>query len=171
MPTFANIQEEIESMLSLSDEELDDGQRAAMDAYLDELGSQEEGKVDAFGFMVKKQSSLADFYKAEAERIAKKAKTIERRLDYMKGRYLEIMLANGLKKIAGKTYTLSVRDSKSVLAPSGDEALKAMAGEYPDLVNHKESWAPIKTAIKAALERGEEIPGCSLVVNKSLQLR
>ena len=38
MPTFETIQEEIAGMLSIPDDELTDEQRAAMDAYLDELG-------------------------------------------------------------------------------------------------------------------------------------
>lgn len=69
MPTFQQIQEEIASMLSVPDEELTDEQRAAMDAYLDDLGDMESAKVDAFGQFLKIQSSVADACKKESQRL------------------------------------------------------------------------------------------------------
>ena len=49
MPSFSNILDEISAMLSIPDEELTDEQRAAMDAYLNDLARAEADKVDAFG--------------------------------------------------------------------------------------------------------------------------
>ena len=58
MPSFVAIQDEISAMLSVPDEDLTDEQRALMCEYLDELGSQEQDKVDAFAQFV----TLAEYH-------------------------------------------------------------------------------------------------------------
>lgn len=59
MPSFSEIQEEIQNMLEISDEELNDEQKAAMDAYLDELATQEAAKVDGFAQYIKLETARA----------------------------------------------------------------------------------------------------------------
>lgn len=106
MPTFDQIQTEILAMISIPDEELTDDQRAMMDAYLDELGRQEAAKVDAFAQFLKIQAATADACKKEASRLSDKARTAENRIAWLKAKYLDIMQANGLRKVQGNAYTL-----------------------------------------------------------------
>ena len=165
-PTFEHIQDEIAAMLAIPDDELSDEQNAAMDAYLDMLGEQEAGKVDAFAFFLKEQAAKADFFREEGKRISDKARAIENKIAWLKGKYTEIMYRHGLKKISGDAYTISLRESESVRVPE-DRLLEIP----PEFLVEKYSVAPDKTAIKAALEEGREVPGCSIQKNFYLNIR
>ncbi len=164
MPKFSDICDEISSMLSIPDEDLTDEQRAAMSAYLDELAGQEADKVDAFGQFVRLESAKADACKKEAQRLANKAKTAEGRISYLKHLYLCTMQSNGLKKVQGSAYTLSIREADSVDVTD--------VAALPDMyIRRKESVEPDKTVLKEALKGGLEIPGATLVKTSSLQIR
>ena len=164
MPKFSDICDEISSMLSIPDEDLTDEQRAAMSAYLDELAGQESDKVDAFGSFIRVESARAEACKKEAQRLANKAKTAEGRISYLKHLYLCTMQSNGLKKVQGSAYTLSIRESDSVDV--------ADVSALPDLyVRRKETIEPDKVCLREALKGGMDIPGARLVKTHSLQIR
>jgi len=165
MPSFEAIQEEIAGMLSIPDDELTDEQRAAMDTYLDELGKQEASKIDAFGQFLRVQSATADACKKEAQRLAGRSRTAEARISWLKTKYLDIMQRNGLRKIQGNVYTLSVRESDTVTVPTDVNALPET------YLRRKESVEPDKTVIREALKAGQVIPGCELRKSYSLQVR
>lgn len=164
MPTFAQIQEEIASMLSIPDDELSSEQREAMHTYLDELASMETSKIDGFGQFLKIQSSLADACKEEAKRLAGKAKAAEEKLSYLKESYLMAMRQQNLKKISGNAYTISVRESEVV-------AITSLVESLPELYRREKiSLEPEKVLIKEALKGGVIIPGCTLIKSYSLQV-
>lgn len=165
MPTFDQIQQEISSMLSIPDDELTDEQRAALDAYLDELGQQEAEKVDGFGQFIRLESARVEALKAESKRLSARAKTAESRIAYLKGRYAAIMHDNGLKKIQGNAYTISTRESTSVVVPEDISQLDDI------FLRRKETVEADKTVIKEHLERGMTIPGCALKTSIGLQIR
>ena len=164
MTTFSNIQDEISSMLSIPDEDLTDEQRAAMDAYLDDLAGQEADKVDAFGSFIRVESARAEACKKEAQRLANKARTAESRISYLKHLYLCTMQSNGLKKVQGSAYTLSIREADSVDVTD----VAVLPAVY---LRRKESVEPDKVVLKEALKGGLEIPGASLVKTSSLLIR
>ena len=163
MASFADIQEEIRNMLELSDEELTDEQRAAMDAYLDELGQQEADKIDAFCSFIRIEAARAKALKEEAAYLSKRARAAENRLDGLKAHYMAIMVQNDLKKVEGNTHKISLRNSKSVLVE--DAAIATLPPEFV-----KVETTPIKTAIKDFLAKGNELPGCSIVEKQSLMV-
>lgn len=165
MPTFEQIQSEITSMLSIPDDELTPEQRAAMDAYMDELARAESDKVDGFGQFIKLQFALADACKEEAKRLAAKAKAAESRLAYLKELYITSMRTSGIKKISGNAYTISVREADAV-------AVTVQVETLPEIYRRtKITVEPEKTLIKEALKGGLNIPGCALVKTYSLQVR
>ena len=164
MPSFANIQDEISSMLSIPDEDLTDEQRAAMEEYLNDLAGQEADKVDAFGSFIRVESARAEACKKEAQRLANKAKTAEGRISCLKHMYLCTMQSAGLKKVQGSAYTLSIREADSVNVTD--------VTVLPDLyIRRKETVEPDKVVLREALKGGIEIPGAVLVKTSSLQIR
>lgn len=171
MASFTEIQEEIAAMLSLSDEELSDEQRSTMDAYLDELAGQEADKIDGFAQFIKIQSSLAEACKQEAQRPASKARAAENHIAWLKGRYLAIMIAHGLKKVQGNAYTLSTRQSEFVHVLDTEANLAAIKAVNPDCVRTTVTVKPDKTVIRDMLKQGIELPGCELGKSVSLQIR
>lgn len=161
--TFAQIQEEIAGMLDIPDEELDDGQRLALDAYLNELGSQEQDKIDAFGNFIRIEAARAEALKVEAARLASKARTASNRIAYLKQRYLDTMQRNGLQKVRGQIYALSVR-ATDIVSITNQDALPQQ------FIRVKTTVEPDKVALKAALKAGQEIPGAALSQSFSLQV-
>lgn len=165
MPNFAEIQTEIAAMLDIPDEELSDEQRQVMEDYLEELGVAEAAKVDGFAQFIRLETASAEAMKEESKRLAAKAKTKENRVAYLKGRYMDTMQEHDLKKVAGNSYTLSVRASESVSVTAMVDSLP------PEYVCEKVSREPDKTAIKTDLKAGKTIPGCELATTYSLQIR
>lgn len=162
MPTFAQIQDEIAGMLAIPDEELTDEQRLVMYGYLDMLGDQEQAKVDAFAQFVKLESARAEALKAEAQRLANKARTAASRIAFLKSYYLDAMQRNGLQNVRGQVYALSVRSTDVVTIT--DEA------KLPERYAIKKTTiTPDKLAIRDALKKGEDIPGA--ILDKSYSLR
>lgn len=165
MPTFANIQEEIRNILDIPDEELTDEQKTLVEDYLNELGQQEASKVDGFAQFILLEAARAKAMKDEARRLTSRAKTAENRIAYLKSRYLDIMSGNGLKKVQGDAYTLSVRESKAVVVPAD------LSGLDEIFLRRKEMVEADKAVIKEALANGQSIPGCELRTNYSLQIK
>lgn len=160
--TFAQIQEEIAGMLDIPDDELNEEQRLALDAYLEELGSQEQEKVDNFAQFVRIEGARAEALKAEAARLASKARTAANRISYLKERYLDAMQRNGLQKVRGQIYALSVRAADVVTITN-----EAILPEK--FVMEKTTIMPDKLAIRDALKKGEDVPGA--ILDKSYSLR
>lgn len=163
MPTFADIQAELAMVLSIPEEELTEEQKALLPEYIAFLKGQERDKIDAFWSFIKEEEGRAESVKALSKRLASKAATIQKRLDDLRGLYLHIMRSNGLKKVSGNAYTLSIRTDKKVdvfdqnLVP--EEFLRVIP----------ESREVDKNAAKTALKEGRDVPGCTLVESYSLR--
>ncbi len=165
MPTFEQIQNEIAAMLSIPDEDLDDVQRKALDAYLDELATAEASKVDGFGQFIRLQSAQAEACKEEAKRLAAKAKTAESRIAFLKAKYVASMQSAGRTQIPGTAYTISIRENENV-------AITARVETLPEIYQRKKiTVEPDRIAIRNALKGGAEIPGCTLGKTYSLHIR
>lgn len=163
MSKFANIMEEISSMLSIPDEELTPEQQAVMAEYLAELAEQEEAKIDGFVSFLRAEQAKANWKKEEAKRLNSAAKAIENKLERFKEYYRGIMTAHGVKKISGKVYTASIRETACA---SVNEA------ELPEQWwNVKTTREPAKADILRALKAGQTIPGASISHSYSLITR
>lgn len=163
MPKLTDILEEIRAMLDVNDDELSDEQRDLMDAYLDELGTQEADKVDAIGQFFRIESARVDALKAEANRLAARAKTAQNRLDFLRMRYLQAMQVAGLQKVRGQVYSMSVRSTDVVQITN----TVILPEQY---VTEKTEIVPNKVAIRDALKQGREIPGAQLAKSYSLRV-
>ena len=162
MPSFSQIQEEVRSMLDIDESELTDEQKETLCAYLDELGDQEADKVDSFGEFIRLESARAEALKAEAQRLANKARTAANRIAFLKAKYMDTMQRNGLQNVRGQVYALSVRSTDVVTITN-----EAILPER--FVVEKTTIMPDKMAIKDALKKGEDIPGA--ILDKSYSLR
>jgi len=161
---FKDIEEEIRNMLEISDE-LTPEQQKEMDAYLNELAGQESDKIDAFAAFIREETARSLYFKEESNRLAQKAKTAEERIGFLKNRYLGIMQTNGVSKIKGNAYTISIRKIPHVVVDENAE-LDAL---YMRIIPEKRE--PDKVVIREALKGGVVIPGCRLEQTDSLQIR
>ena len=174
LPSFESIQAEIQNILETYDSAdndlgeysltLNEDQQAELDAYLEMLGTQEAEKVDGFAQFIRISEAQTTALKSEADRLMKRAKTLENTRNYLKMRYLQVMEKHGLKKISGNTYTLSRRVTKCVqivdesIVPAGVKREKTIV-------------EPDKRIIMELLKDGQQVPGCQLAESVSLQVR
>ena len=106
--------------------------------------------------------SQSDTLKKEATRLNQRAKVLANKAERVKELMKDAILATGEKKITTDLFNFSIRSSKSVHI----DDLEELSREYVKMTRTAN-----KAAIKKALSEGEEIPGCSMVENKSLNVR
>lgn len=163
MPTFAQIQAEIANILDVPEEQMTEEQKAAWDAYADELGNMQADKIDAYSQARRLGLAQADDIEEEGKRLIAKARAMRNSFARSDKYVLFHMEANGEKKISGKHYSISRRENTFVNVK--DE--NVLPAEY---VRTTVTTAPDKAAIKAALKDGVEVPGAELAKSYSLQV-
>lgn len=161
MPSFAEIQHEISNILDIAEDQLDEEQREQWQLYFDELATQESSKVDSYGQFKRLEKARAEALKAEAKRLSAKADAILRNLDRTDDYFLHVMMNQGLKRVRGDKYSISIRNSDIVEILDMD----AIPEDYLKVTTNV---SPDKIAIKAALKEGREIPGTTLAKSSSL---
>lgn len=164
LPTFDHIEEELSAILAIPEEELTEEQKLKLEQYLDELAGQEEDKIDRLCRFVRIETERAEAIKEESRRLARKAQTAQSRIDYIKSRYLNVMQQHGVRKISGKVYTASVRESQAV-------AIENQAVIPAEFWKIKEERSVDKVMVKNSIKVGIEVPGCSLIPTYSLLTR
>lgn len=168
MATFNDIQHEIKTIIE-SLETCDEDQYAELEesalSYLDDLANAEAEKIDAYAYVMREQAARIEFIKSEEKRLAQRRRTAENALSAIKQRLISQLEYANLKKVAGNTSTVSLRKSKSVFVGIDAESLPE------GLRTQKTTFSADKKAIKAALESGENIEGCSIEEGTSLLVR
>ena len=164
MPAIKDIEMEIANVLDVDEGELNEEQIMALDGYLEELAGQEASKIDGFAQFCRLQGERISALEAESKRLARRAKSLERGMNYLKGNYLHTMQEHGLQKLAGNVYAVSIR--KMPVVRIEDE--QAIPAEY---WTEKIERSVSKTAIKDAIKAGQEVPGACMAESYSLQVR
>ena len=106
--------------------------------------------------------SQVNTLKMEARRLTERAKALSNKADRVKELMKDALISTGEKKLKTDLFNFSIRISKSVQVDDIEE----LSREYVKMTRSAD-----KTLIKKALADGIEIPGCSIVENKSLGVR
>lgn len=104
-----------------------------------------------------------DIVKAEIDRLTNLKHKIAKSKELLKNRLSQSMQQFGIDRIESPTLTLSFRKSKAV------EIIDEL--EIPAVYFNQPPPKPDKTAIKEAIQHGEEVPGAELVERLNLQIR
>ena len=131
-----------------------------LEAALEISETERMTKGEGYVYVIKQLKSQADLLKSEAKRLLEIAKQYENSADKLSDRLLESVISHGQIKTA--FVTISTRKSKSVSIT--DESL--LKAEYLRIKTE-----PNKTAIKEALESGQEVTGAMIVENYSLNIK
>lgn len=134
----------------------------AMMATLDQLRMEREKKCENIACWIKDLAADANAIREEEKALADRRRSIENKAEHLKG-YLRYALQG--EKLSTARCSVSYRRSTQV-----DVDLEALEYIRDDLLRFREP-EPDKKAIKAALESGEEIPGCKLVENISMIIK
>lgn len=139
------------------------GEVLDLEAY-EKLELAVEQKIENVALYIKNQQAEADMIKAEADKLAErariKANEAKRCKEYLTGFMTNVY---GGKKFESARVKLSWRASE-VVEVSGIDAL-------PDEYLKFKDPEPDKSKIKADLKAGKEIKGCQLVPRRTLQIK
>lgn len=131
-----------------------------LEATLEITEAERLTKGEGYVYVIKQLRSQADMIKSEIKRLQELAKRYENSSDKLADTLLQSVVAHGQIKTA--LVTISSRKSKSVSIT--DESL--LGAEFMRIKTE-----PNKTAIKEALESGQEVQGALIVENYSLNIR
>jgi hypothetical protein len=119
-------------------------------------------KAEAFASVIGQKKARAEYLRAEAKRLTSMAQADEAAADKLKERIAHAMQAHGLEKAETAHYKLGWRKSARVEITSLEDLPLCFVR-----VKHEAD----KTAIKKALDAGQQVSGAGLVESKSLSIR
>ena len=131
---------------------------------LDKLAGAFDEKVESVACYIKNLTAFAGDLKEEEANLAKRRKSAEKKVDYLKTFLSSCMDAAGRDKFNGVKANVSFR--KSVAVQIDDESTLPDAFKVETV-----TVKPDKTAIKKAIQDGAEVSGASLVENRNIQIK
>ena len=143
------------------------GEVKSLSDVLAELHMSREEKIENTVRYIKNLRADSESARAEASNLMERADRFDKKSEQLES-YLLSQLGD-CKKLETPLYTLKVRVSKSTCCPTDEEAIQRLPEGFWN-IKTTVKVAPDKKAIKAALEKGEKLEGCSIVENKRLSI-
>jgi hypothetical protein len=161
-PLYQIEQEYIELATLLEQEELTPEIETALAINQAEL----QGKAVAYAYVIKQAEHDFEAIKAEIARLQALAKSEEKKADRLKTAISNAMQYFGIEQVKTPLIKLSFRTSKRCVS---DGVAFTLAERFTTLV--PETRKPNITAIKAAIENGEDVQGYRVEVVQNLQIK
>lgn len=161
--TLYEIDEEIQELLSEVDPET--GELITDYAVLDALLMEREAKIENIVLFIKNLSSDVRELKAEESALAERRKKAEKKVERLR-EYVSHAL--GGEKFQTPRCCVSFRKSTALELGEG---FTEWAKEHANTLLRYKEPEPDKTAIKAALAEGAEIPDAKLVQNTTMTIK
>lgn len=126
-----------------------------------------EVKATNYAMVVRNIQATADAIKAAEEQMATRRKSLERRIEWLKARLKDGLELAGVNKIESPYFTISVQASTERVDIDQLDLLPAEYWTQPE----PPAPAPDKTAIKAAIKSGIDVPGARLTRGTHLRIK
>lgn len=120
-------------------------------------------KLNNTQYVITELKADAETLKAEAKRLTERAKTMTNRAELLKDYLYSAVEQLDDKKIKTDKFNFTIAKS----AP----AVNVLAVDDLPRQFRKATWSADKKLIKEALQKGDEVEGCSLVVKESLRVK
>lgn len=168
MATMRDIQDEMRNVMDAVEDgaEFTDAQRAEIDAYLADLASAEADKVDAFAAVLRREKARVEYLRGEEKRVNARRTSTERGIEYMRARYLALMVEAGRDKLKGNASSIGVQ-TKAVLVVEDATRLP----EHLRMVRTTTEYIPDKPALERLLTAGVEVTGARIEERQHLVVR
>ena len=154
----------VEALDALTDPEVDLPIEAVNDTLEGLSGELEDKAVNVAKFLRNMEAMAKAIKNAEAE-MARRRKSLESRVTWMKSYLKGSMEHTGITKIECPFFKISIQNNPASISILNEEAIPA---EYKAQVI---SWKIDKTAIKNAIKGGKTIPGAVLVNGTRLAIK
>lgn len=148
----------LDALLAESGGEITPDTEATLDAFFAETEANLAGKVDAYCALISEMEARADVRKAEAKRLADRARVDENAAAALRERLRFVWEARGLGKVQTQRYTVNLAKV------GGKQKLDLRAGveDLPAWAVTTETVTTANTdAIRARLDAGEALPFAS----------
>lgn len=133
---------------------------------LESIGGDLELKAQNVALFARNLETTAAAIKQAEGDMAARRKALERRVSDLKAYLLSAMQSTGIKKIEGPYLRIGVRDNPESVEVFDAAQVPAEFMRQPE----PPPAAPDKTAIKAAIKAGSEVPGCKLTRSQRLDI-
>lgn len=143
------------------------GEVKSLADVLAELHMSREEKIENTVKFIKNLRADSESARSEAANLIERADRFDKKAEQLES-YLLSQLGD-CKKLETPLYTVKVRTSKSTCCPTDEEAIQRLPEGFWN-IKTTIKVTPNKKAIKAALEKGEKLEGCSIVENKRLSI-
>lgn len=154
--TLFNISDDISELTNLLDEIEDNDieSEQLITSWLENLGEERDRKLDNYAALIAELEAKAEVRKKEAQRLAKLAASDEKKAAMLKERLKSFFEVNKLKTVETARYKLTLTKSGGKPPLILDDAISPT--DLPKKFQ-KIQIEPDKTAIRAALDAGEEL--------------
>ena len=156
------IREIIDSIMDAADE---NGEIGEIDlTELHELQEAREIKLENIALYAKNLASEASAIKEEEITLADRRKRLERKSERLKGILINAMKEDGNKKISSPRFEAVLRDNKKTEIIDAEQIPE-------EFIVTKIEKNPDKTAIKKAIEAGQDVAGAAVVINTTITIK
>ena len=156
--TLYELTDNYQQLLDMADEADPQAFEDTLEALQDEINHKAENLAKVIRTYEAEAKALEEEKKRLESRISARKNKVQRLKDYLK----DNLEKAGMQKAKGKTFTVWVQDSEKVHV--SDES--AIPEQYFVMKRQLS-----KTAIKEAIENGQQVAGAEIVKNKSIRIR
>lgn len=146
--------------------EIDDIDPCDFAFALDTINGELDDKLCSIGRLVRNLEAECAGIKCEEERLAKKRKAHESKIDRLKEYVKSAMLATGRTKASDGIITWGIQKNPASVQIDGTAAIPHELCRYTP-----ESWTPDKKLIAEKLKSGEAVDGCTLIQTEGVRLK
>ena len=128
---------------------------------MENIGASE--KLESYVKIQRQLEAKCAAFDAEIKRMTDRKHVIERHIDRLKAAQVDFMQATGQRKAEAGTFTLTLRENKSVKVLDESAIPETFWKPQPAKLD--------KAGIKDALKAGESVPGCEIETSFSVSAR
>lgn len=167
MASLYEIDSSIQAIIDSIYDSVDENGEVQVDfTALEELKAERTQKLENIALYIKNCDAEAAAIKAEIDSLKKRCERLERKSDGLRGLLINSMIANGDKELSTPRYRAVIRSS--VATEVYDQSL--IPAEFIRVIEKDPEYKPDKTAIKKAIQAGQEIAGARLVTNNKVNI-
>ncbi len=131
---------------------------------LEELQEARQVKLENIALYIKNLAVEASAIKEEENTLKDRRKRLESKCERLEGILINAMKQDGNKKITSPRFEAVLRDNKKT-------EIRDASLIPEEFLNVKVEKTPDKTAIKKAIEAGQEVAGAELIINTTISIK